>query len=86
MRVDTPASITIEGEQTSLEGICRDLSGGGALIELDKSIPVGAVLTVTVSSTHGHAPMLKVSGEVIRAETAEEEKHVIGIKVIEVLS
>lgn len=85
MRVDTPAHVSIEGSETALEGICRDLSGGGASIELDQSISPGTVLTVTVTSTHGHAPMLQVSGEVIRAEPGDDGQHVLGIKVIEVL-
>ncbi len=86
MRVDTTAHVVIEGEAAALEAICRDLSGGGAMIEMDRAIPLGTTLIVTVTSDHGHAPMLKVAGEVMRTETTENGQHVMGIKVLEVLN
>lgn len=69
MKIDTPADVVVEGGGESHEGICRDLSGGGMLVELSNALPVGTQAVVRIQSSHGHAPMLEANTRVSRVET-----------------
>lgn len=67
MRVVTPAYIEdVHGERQL--GLCLNLSGGGALLEFAKGYSVNEHIKVTITSQHGHAPMLESMSKVVRAE------------------
>lgn len=88
MKVDTPANIVIANEGQNINGICRDLSGGGMLIELQSALPIGTIAEVSITSAHGHEPMLRVQAEVTRivSEPDNEEKPcLLGLQIKEVL-
>ena len=89
MKVDTPVSVKVESADTLLNGVCKDLSGGGMLVELNSALPVGAEAYVEIASGHGHAPMLKAKTRVSRVESqpnAEEQPCVLGLEIVEVLN
>lgn len=88
MKVDTPANIVIANDGKPIKGICRDLSGGGMLIELDSVLPIGTIAEISIASAHGHEPMLRVQAEVTRvvAEPDQEEKPcLLGLQIKKVL-
>ena len=66
MKIDTPAHIELKDHEQVYQGVCRDLSGGGMLIEMDTALPVGTCLKVRITSAHGHAPMLEAETVVSR--------------------
>ena len=83
MRVDTPASVIVKTIATidpcdeeapsaneTISGICKDLSGGGILLELKTSLALDMVVEVDISPSYGHKPMLKAKAEVSRVELA----------------
>lgn len=88
MRVDSPVTMAIQGETEALSGICRDLSGGGMLVEVDQTLPVGTELNVTLASSHGHAPVLQATAEVARiTELADEPSSSrVGLRLTEILA
>ena len=89
MKVDTPVSVTLETEGKRFEGVCRDLSGGGMLVELASALPVGTRLQVCIESNHGHSPMLKAEVEVTRVVAQPgEEQHpcLLGMEIVAVLN
>lgn len=89
MKIDTPASVDISDHSQSYAGICRDLSGGGMLVELDNPLPIGTEVEVTVSSAHGHAPMLQaeaIVARVIAQPGAEAEPCMLGLEIKNVIT
>ncbi|GLS26657.1 PilZ domain-containing protein [Marinibactrum halimedae] len=87
MRVDTPAKVQVQGESIDQEGLCKDLSGKGMLIELTQPISLGTELIVTVQSSHGHSPMIKARCIVMRVEPPEEgsDRTCVGVNIEELI-
>lgn len=86
MKVDTPVEVI--SQKQVLSGVCHNLSGGGMLISLDEPLPLGSQLEVTVSSNHGHNPMLHALTQVQRAEPqlAQSKKPChLGLAIIRML-
>lgn len=89
MRVDTPIRMVLESDGQTLEGKCRDLSGGGLLVELPTALPVGTRGRVSIQSTHGHSPMLQATVIVNRVEAqldTTEQPCLVGMEIEEMLS
>ena len=89
MKVDTPVRIIVNSNNDVIEGICKDLSGGGMLLELDSTLPVGTTANVSIASGHGHAPMLKANAQVTRVIAQPDSKEslcLLGMEILEVLN
>ena len=89
MRVDTPADIVVSNNGQKINGICRDLSGGGMQIELPVALPVGTLTEVSISSPHGHEPMLHAQAKVTRIATApnrQPDVYLLGLQINKILS
>jgi len=89
MKIDTPADVELIDGNTNHAGICRDLSGGGMLVELPTALPVGAEARVKISSGHGHEPMLEALTEVTRVVAqpgAESAPCLLGLEIKEILN
>jgi len=88
MKVDTPVTIHVDSGDSQYQGICRDLSGGGLLVELPAALPVGTVAEVSIKSHHGHSPMLQARAVVTRVEAqpdTTEQPCLLGMEIEEVL-
>lgn len=87
MNVDTPVLITLsDGGQ--LQGTCHNLSGGGLLVSMLEQVPLGTYLSIAVSSSYGHQPMLKARAMVTRLHQQTDTEHrpcYIGLKIDSVL-
>lgn len=68
MKVDTPVDVQVLAKGEHFHGKCRDLSGGGLLVELPTALPVGTEAEVSIKSTHGHSPMLQARVRVSRVD------------------
>jgi len=89
MKIETPAQVELQDGDKCFQGICRDLSGGGMLVELDTALPVGSEVKVQIASAHGHAPMLVAITEVARVVAqpgAEESPCLLGLEIKSVSS
>jgi len=85
MKIDTPAEVTMNNQNVHAEGICHDLSGGGMLLTLDKEVELDTELLVTVSTNHGHQPMLSARCTVSRVEPGPKQSYLLGLEINEVL-
>lgn len=85
MRIDSPVDIELDADQ-SLTGICCDLSGGGMSVEVDRALPVGTQLTLSLSSSHGHNPMLRAKARVARVSAGPNERCTLGLEIDELLN
>lgn len=83
MKIDTPVDVTILSESETIHGTCRDLSGGGMLIEIDKVLPVGTELEVSLASSHGHHPMLQATAMVARVISSQAGSCTLGLEIVE---
>ncbi len=86
MKVNTPAQILIEtDDEPNCDAICNDLSGGGMSITVDKELSLDSEITVTVTSEHGHSPILKARCCVARVQAQEEGTYSVGLEIKEVI-
>ncbi len=83
MRVETPANIHLDAEGIHIAGICRDLSGGGMLVEVNQAIANGTSLDVTIASDHNHSPMLKAKAVVRRVSEGPNSQYTLGLEILE---
>lgn len=83
MRIDSPVEVHTDHDQ--LEGTCSDLSGGGMAVELNKTLPVGTELTISLSSSHGHSPMLCARAHVARVSAGPNETCMLGLEIDELI-
>ncbi|HEY7771985.1 MAG TPA: PilZ domain-containing protein [Marinagarivorans sp.] len=80
MRINSEA-IIIDAQGKESTGLCHNLSGGGALIELDKALPVNEQVEVIIHSHYGHAPVFSSTGAVIRNHpVANNERFLIAVQ------
>jgi len=85
MKIDTPAEVTVLDREENCRGVCHDLSGGGMLLTIDKEVALDTELLVTVSTTHGHQPMLSARCVVSRVEPGPKQSYLLGLEINEVL-
>lgn len=86
MKIDAPVEVLIKKESASITGICRDLSGGGMLVELEETVPYETELEATLISMHDKHPMLKAKAIVARTEPNERGTYTIGLQILEMLT
>lgn len=84
MKISAPLSAKLSVETAVIEGLCRDLSGGGMQVETQQAIAIDTELEVEVSSDHGHSPTLKAKAKVVRAYSNESGEHVLGLEILSI--
>jgi hypothetical protein len=84
MKVETPIAVRLN-QLVQLSGTCHNLSGGGMLISLAEPLPLHQELEVTVSSNHGHNPMLRALTRVCRLPEAKDERFMTGLEIVNLL-
>ncbi len=88
MRVDTPVKMQSDATDDALTGVCKNLSGGGLLVEAKATLPVGAIVEVCLSSQHGHSPMLNARARIIRVDAEPGLQNTtckLGMEIMEML-
>jgi LDH2 family malate/lactate/ureidoglycolate dehydrogenase len=85
MKISAPLGATLSHGAGVIEGVCRDLSGGGMQVETTTEIPTGTELVVEISSVHGHNPTLHAKAKVARCSTINTGSFMLGLEIIEVL-
>lgn len=85
MKIDTPADVVIESQGGSFQAVCRDLSGGGMLIESPQKLDTGLELVVKLASHHLNSPMLKARAIVARAKQNRDGEFTLGLEIVEML-
>ena len=85
MKISAPLSAKLSHDEGVIEGLCRDLSGGGMQVETKTQIPEGTDLVVEISSDHGHNPTLHAKARVARCSGDSENGFMLGLEIIEIL-
>lgn len=86
MEISAPLNAKLSLNTEVIEGLCRDLSGGGMQVETSQSLPLGTELEVEVSSDHGHNPTLRAKAKVARTGEGENGGYLLGLVIMEVLA
>ena len=82
MQVNSPLDIRHEGKD--YQGICKDLSGAGMLIETDQLFEIGAHLEISIQQQgETHLPF-HATAEVTRIEGESGEGHILGLSIKEI--
>lgn len=85
MRIDTPADVIIDSQGQQIKAVCRDLSGGGMLIESPQKIDIGLELMVQLASHHLNSPMLRARVVVARVQENRSGSFTLGLEILEML-
>ena len=85
MKISAPLSAKLSHDEGVIEGLCRDLSGGGMQVETTTEIPAGTDLVVEISSDHGHNPTLHARAKVARCIPDGENGFSLGLEIVEIL-
>ena len=85
MKISAPLNAKLSHDEGVIEGLCRDLSGGGMQVETRTHIPAGTDLVVEISSDHGHNPTLHAKAKVARASGDAESGFLLGLEIVEIL-
>ncbi|MEO0443280.1 MAG: PilZ domain-containing protein [Pseudomonadota bacterium] len=86
MQVNTPVKVSLANEQSSYNGICRDLSGGGMLLAMDQEVLLNTELTVSVISEHEDGAVLEANCSVARVEPGPNSSYMVGLEIQEILN
>lgn len=86
MKVDTEIILTINDSNEKISGYCRDLSGTGMLIEVERELKEGADCQTTLASTNSAFPSLDASIKVLRCTPIEDNKFLLGTEIVHIES
>lgn len=84
MKVDTEITLSLDNNEKYVNGVCRDLSGTGMLIEVNKEVPEGSIYKTTLPSSNDAFPSLNARIKVIRCSAISDEKYQIGTEILEI--
>lgn len=80
MRVNTEA-LVINAAGEKIVGFCHNLSGGGALLEMQQALTMNEEVEVFIHSQYGHAPVFSSKGMVVRNQPTEKKSnYLIGVR------
>ncbi len=85
MKISAPLNAKLSHNEGVIEGLCRDLSGGGMQVETTTEIPAGTELVVEISSGHGHNPTLHAKAKVARCSNQGEQGFLLGLEIVKVI-
>lgn len=68
MAVDCSVTFQVKGTQQAGEGICRNLSAGGVLMEIGDPLEPGTGLTIRIEPQNSITGALEALAQVIRCE------------------
>ena len=80
--IDTPVKISLHSDELEPEGICRDLSGGGMLVEVQQALSLGAELDITLNVHNGYP--LSAHARIIRIIEQPDSRYILGLEVVEI--
>jgi hypothetical protein len=83
MKVDTEILLYIEEPTECIKGICRDLSGTGMLIEIDKYLEEETILNTSLPSSNDTFPSFETAVKVVRCTTIDNGNYMLGVEIIQ---
>ena len=86
MKISAPLNAKLSVASDCIEGLCKDLSGGGMQVETSQSLEVGTEVEVEVSSDHGHNPTLRAKAKIVRSAAGENSNYVLGLEITQLLA
>ncbi|MES2823956.1 MAG: PilZ domain-containing protein [Pseudomonadota bacterium] len=85
MKISAPLNATLSHDDGLIDGLCRDLSGGGMQVETKIKIALETELVVEITSNHGHNPTLHARAKVTRCIEDQDRGFLIGLEILEIL-
>lgn len=82
MKINT--EITLETAEGRITGLCKDISGSGLLIEVDREFPIGTTLLAHINSHSDLHPPFRATCETTRMLVNDSGKYFIGLTVKEI--
>lgn len=82
MRINSPVNIEHAGNH--YQGICKDLSGAGMLVETDCSFDIGAKIQVSIEQRGENQLPFNASAEVSRVDTSDN-RFLVGLAIHQIL-
>jgi hypothetical protein len=83
MLIDTELTYTIEGQNKSFTGLCKNISHSGILFYTKDPVSEGNILKLTIDSKNDKFEPVKVTAEVVRVEFANEQLYSVACRITE---
>ena len=82
MRINSAVHIRQAGNE--YEGICKDLSGAGMLVETNQAFEIGSTLEISIDQkVETHLPF-NATAEVSRVDEAPDSNYIIGLAITQI--
>ena len=83
MRINSAVQVRHNGQE--FEGVCKDLSGAGMLIQTEQLLDVGSELEVSIKQDGESQLPFKANAVVSRTESNTDGSYVLGLSINEIL-
>jgi len=80
--LDVIAMLWDDKNSPPLEGICKDISGSGMLVELSDPIPIGTLLRVSLHSNQNREHLTSLAAKVVRSHKNKWGSYTTGLEII----
>ena len=80
--LDVIAMLWDDNNNPPLEGICKDVSGSGLLIELPELLPVGAIRRVSLHNNQNREHLTSLAAKVVRSHKNKWGSFTTGFEII----
>ncbi len=85
IRMQINSAVTVRHDGNEYQGICKDLSGAGMLLELESPLAVGDELEVLIPQEGDNHMPFHASATVSRVEAGENDSTILGLSIKEIL-
>jgi len=83
MKVDTKITLSPDNSDKSIIAFCRDLSGTGMLIEVNKEFDAGETCKTSLPSSNDAFPALDATIKVLRCTQISDDKYYLGTEIVD---
>lgn len=83
MQVNARIELQIPKSGETLIGKCKDLSGMGMLLELDRPLEIGTEVHTSLPSNSPDFPTFETTARVVRCDTTEDS-HLAGLEITKI--
>jgi hypothetical protein len=81
LTVDAPIYLMLDTARAPLEGICKNISNTGMLIELSESLPIKTQCAVLIHTARTDRPPLEAIIEIVRQTKSKQGTFLVGAKI-----
>ncbi len=84
MRVGSKIQVRACDTEESYDAVCRNLSGTGMGLQMDRRVAEGTEFTTSLPSASEHFPALDALIRVVRCVKEEDDRFLVGVEIVRI--